>query len=140
MNYKEKLNELWQQISLCSPVHLNENFEKITDALTEFLIDKLLDKEKFEIGTFEDGRQKGALLAYTDNEGQKSVEIRLKKKSRYELFLLVQDREGEFITYKHKLTPEEIEIIPKKLRDMLHTVRELDTPVTFYNNLADNLN
>ena len=134
---KLKLHEIWISIDANPVIFLNDpdghRDEKITYPLVEFLVNSILEKEKFEVGIFDDGKQKGAIIGYKEPDSQKRMEIRLKKNSSYELLLFVYDAEEKQFIYRNKLSKEEIELIPKELRDLMQKVRELDRPVSFYN-------
>jgi hypothetical protein len=134
MTDKEKLAAFWNSINDNSISALRELFDKNTDALLEILIEKILDKEKFEIGLFEEGRQSGSTLTY--KECQKEIELRLKKNSAYDLILTVEDMVGETWVFRNKLTNDELKLIPETIQSLMYKVREIGSPVTFFNTIT----
>lgn len=134
MNDKQKLEALWNSIDVNSISYTKNLFEKSIDFFLEVLIDKILDKEKFEIGLFEEGRQSGSTLTY--KKSQKKIELRLKKNAAYELILTIGDTEGEICVFRKKLSNNEIKLIPKYLQNLMYKVREIERPMTFFNTLT----
>ena len=134
MTDKQKLETLWNSLDVNSISVIKELFEKNTDAFLEVLIDKILDKEKFEIGLFEEGRQSGSILTY--KESQKEIELRLKKNSAYDLILTVEDVESETFVFRSKLSNDEIKLIPENIQNLMYKVREIELPLIFFNTLA----
>lgn len=134
MTDKTKLGTLWNSVDVNSSNTAKKLFEMNADAFLEFLIDKTLEKEKFEIGYFEDGRQSGSTLTY--RESQKEIELRLKKNSAYDLIFSVEDMEDEIHVFKNKLSDEEIKLIPEYLQNLMYKVREIELPMTFFNTLT----
>ena len=136
MTAKDNLLELW---SLIDPKHITaskEIFDKNTDALLEFLITRILDKDRFEIGIFKDGRHRGSLLAYNEVYNQKEIELRLKKNLSYELVLILTNDNQEAI-FQHKLSQDEIKLIPEQFTRLMYNIKELERPMTFYNTISD---
>lgn len=135
MTDKQKLESLWNSIDLKSLLTVKEIFEYNTDSLLDFLIDKTLDKEKFEIGLFEEGKHSGSSLVY--KESQKEIELRLKKNSTYDLILTVEDAEGEIHIFRSKLSNDELKLIPENLKNLMYKVREIERPMTFFNTVTE---
>ncbi|MCE3228271.1 MAG: hypothetical protein K0S32_2822 [Bacteroidetes bacterium] len=128
----EKIIYEWDQINSYVPSYLEENISKLSPSLLIYLITTLMEQEEFEIGTFEEGRQKGASIWYTGPDKDKHLELRVKKSSTYEFILSVIKQEEEPHLFRHRLEKEEIESIPKTLRDRLEKVKDLGEPVSFY--------
>lgn len=128
----EKINEEWGKINSYSVSYLYENFSRLSPILLIYLISSLMEENEFEIGTFEEGRQKGASLIYLSPDKDKQLELRIKRSSSYELLLSLFNMEEETLVFRHKLEPEEIETIPKALRERLEKVKDLGEPVSFY--------
>lgn len=133
MTEREKLEEIWNGISHSSVSFLNKNYKYIYPLLLEFLIADTLDSQKFTINIYEDGWQKGALIGKYESNKHKQLELRTRKKESFDLVLLVSDSEEKQLTFKHKLSDDDIELIPKKLRRLMETVKELNRSMTFFN-------
>lgn len=134
MTDKQKLADLWNSIDFHSISTIKDLFEKNKDVFLEVLIDKILDKEKFEIGLFEEGRQSGSTLTY--KESQKEIELRLKKNSSYDLIFTFEDAESEIYGFRNKLTNDEIKLIPENIQSLMYKVKEIERPMTFFNTLT----
>jgi hypothetical protein len=133
MTDKKNRGTLWNSIDANSISTTKDLFEKNIDAFLQVLIDKILDKEKFEIGLFE-GRQSGSTLIY--KESNKQIELRLKKNSAYDLILTIEDIDGEIYVFKNKLSNGKIKLIPEHLQNLMYKVREIERPITFFNTLT----
>lgn len=128
----QKIFDEWNKIDSYTVSFLNENFNRIASALLVYLISSVLEETEFEIGTFEDGRQKGASISYMSPNKNKQIELRVKRSSSYELLLYVYHSEEEISIFKNKLEEDEIKMIPQSLRDLLDKVKTIGQPVSFY--------
>jgi hypothetical protein len=129
-----KLHEYWNRLNYTLIGELQENYEKNVSAFIEILVSNLQDKETFEVGVFEDGRQKGSTIIYCETYSRKQLELRTKKTSVYELLLTLYDTEENEIVFKHKLSSAEIDLVPGEIKRLMETVKELNQPMTFYSN------
>jgi hypothetical protein len=128
----EKIIQEWTNLNSYSASYLEENISRLAPALLIYLVTTLMEEDEFEIGTFEEGRQKGSSILYSAPDNDKQLELRVKKSSTYEFILSIFKTDEEPRVFRHKLEKEEIESIPKTLRDRLEKVKDLGEPVSFY--------
>ncbi|MCE3259811.1 MAG: hypothetical protein K0S12_1452 [Bacteroidetes bacterium] len=128
----EKITQDWKMIHVNAIALLNDNFTNLSSSLLVYLISTLMEENEFEIGTFEEGRQKGACIVHLDPNNDKQIELRVKRSSTYELILTLYPDDEETIVFRHRLEKEEINMIPVTLRELLEKVKDLGEPVSFY--------
>jgi hypothetical protein len=124
MTEQTKIKFIWDNISYENPLLVQVYFEKHMKAFIKFIIEKTLEKEKFEIGIYEDGWQKGPAVQFSDNEKHKTLELRLTKNNSFEIILSIKRADEKEQVLKHKLTAEESQLIPQHFSELMGNVKE----------------
>jgi hypothetical protein len=137
MTEEEKLLDLWDSIGPHSLSISKDLFMKNTRAFMELLIHETRNRDKFEIGFFEEGNKGSSGLAYRDVTSKKEIELRFNKNDSYEMVLVIENFEGEIQTFRNKLRANEIKLIPENIQTLMYKVREIGRSVTFLNTITN---
>ena len=103
--------------------------------LIEELVTDVITREPVNISfEFEDDEQWSAITMQIYEE-DKQISLRLHAKNLYQLYFTYYDDEDEFFKITKTLTPEEILLIPKRLRQVMAKVfadkQSMQLPVNF---------
>lgn len=127
---REPLDAIWDSLGPGSHEYLNSNFKIIAPKLLEFLITRLLLDEEFEIGYFQHGSKKGAVISYNIYDKEKQMELRLDQKQNFELRLQIWDFDDEELEYKYKLVNQDSDVIPEGLKNLMIEIVHSSNPIT----------
>ncbi len=114
MTEREQLNEVWDTVYYTDD--FNKRIRDLAPALIQFLIVSLLEQGDIEIGLFNAGKDAGSCVAYDIYNLDKVLELRYKQDTSFELYLALEDDEGDMQYCHHTLTDKEIKIIPEGLQ------------------------
>lgn len=110
---------------------LHQNY---AGSLLKLIMDNLLQMDEVEIGTYGQGDDEGAVIAFDSND---SEDVRLELRySHYQYFELVVSDDSEDINtsnFKYKITEESnlLEMIPETLREWMDEVCGEQEPKTY---------
>jgi hypothetical protein len=124
MTEQAKIKFIWDNISYENPLLVQKYFEKHMHAFIEFIITKTLEKGVVEVGTYEEGWQKGSMIRFFENENDKKLELRSKRNNSYEILLSIKRADEKEQVVKHKLSAEEIKLIPQHFAELMQTTKE----------------
>lgn len=114
MTEREQLNEVWDTVYYTDD--FNKRIRDLAPALIQFLMVSLLEQGDIEIGLFNAGKDAGSCVAYDIYNTDKVLELRYKQDTSFELYLALEDDEGDMQKYHYTLTDKEIKIIPEGLQ------------------------
>lgn len=112
MTEREQLNEVWDTVYYTDD--FNKRIRDLAPALIQFLMVSLLEQGDIEIGLFNAVKDAGSCVAYDIYNTDKVLELRYKQDTSFELYLALEDDEGDMQECHHTLTDKEIKIIPVK--------------------------
>ncbi|MES2512886.1 MAG: hypothetical protein V4580_02025 [Bacteroidota bacterium] len=117
MTEREQLDEVWETVYYTD--ELKKTIRDIAPALIEFLIVSLLEQGDIEVGLFHKGKDAGSCIAYDIYNMDKVLEVRYNQDTSFEMYLALEDDEGEMQYFYHALTDKEIKIIPEGLQMLM---------------------
>lgn len=128
---QETFDQVWNAIGKDSIEYLDRHFEDISSGLVHFLIFSLLEKDEIEIGTFTDEKQKGAIVTYDIYNTDKQLNLKANTDLTFEIELFLSDNDDNEKTYRHKLSQDQVKIIPEVLKKTMieSALTEKDTSI-----------
>lgn len=115
----KKIDQVWNSIGRDSIEYLDRHFEDIASQLIHFLVISLLEHDEIEIETFSKKNQKGSIISYDIYHDEKQLNIKVNTDFIFEVELVLYDWDDNEKIYSHKLTIEQVKIIPEGLKNLM---------------------
>jgi hypothetical protein len=113
---------IWDSLNESSIPYLDKHFLEIAPRLAEYLIKALIDNQNFDVGIFSDNKTKGSIVSYDVFNSDKQLVLKMTNKRYFEIEIFIYDDDGKIHTYNHRLTKDELKIVPEGLKNIMKEV------------------